>query len=92
MHVGIIIGVHAFSKKIIGEETHDIGQLYESVFGALLVTAPFSDMFFRPEEIHGASGKGEVAKPFPKGDGRIGDDSFRLLFKDLTVLHFQQDR
>jgi len=89
VHVGSVIGVHAFSKEFIGKEAHDIGQLHEAVFGSGLVTAPFPDMFFRPEEIHGASGKGEVTKPFSKGDGRIGDDPFRLLFKYLTVLHFQ---
>jgi hypothetical protein len=89
VHVRNVIGVHTFSKKLIGKETHDIGQLHETVFGSGLVTAPFPDMFFRPEEVHGASGKRKVTKPFSKGDGRIGDDPFRLLPNYLTVLHFQ---
>jgi hypothetical protein len=44
-------------------------------------------MFFRPEEIHRTSGVGDVDHPFPKRDGNMADQPFRILRLDLTVLH-----
>jgi hypothetical protein len=36
-------------------------------------------MLFRPEEIHGASGKSRILKPFPERDGDVGRVSLRFL-------------
>ena len=42
-------------------------------------------MFFRPEEIHGASGKGRIFKPFPEGNGHIGDHLLRIGLEYFAV-------
>jgi hypothetical protein len=49
-------------------------------------------MLFRPEEIHGASGIGEVIEPVPKGDWCECNQTFGVGFLYCTVLHFHSDR
>jgi hypothetical protein len=43
-------------------------------------------MFFRPEAIHGASGKAHIFKPFPERHRDIGLIPSRFLVKDPTIL------
>jgi hypothetical protein len=49
-------------------------------------------MLFRPEEIHRASGEGEVTEPFLKGDRGIGQDSFRFSVQYLSLFYFNTNR
>jgi len=49
-------------------------------------------MFFRPEEIHGTSGKREIAEPIPKTGRRIRHQAFRLSALYLTIFHLHTDR
>jgi len=42
-------------------------------------------MLFRPEEIHGASGIGEVFIPFPHGNSYISHQSFRFNAEENAV-------
>jgi len=49
-------------------------------------------MLFRPEEIHGASGIGQVIEPILKGNTRISHNTFRFSVQDCSILHFYPDR
>jgi len=49
-------------------------------------------MFFRPEEVHGASGKGYVIYPFPKGNGHVPNQSFGIAVQKYPVLDINADR
>jgi hypothetical protein len=71
--VGNIIRVQASPEKIPGKGLGHIRQRDDPCLGAGLETAPVTNILFRPEEIHGASGIGYVFEPFPKRDGGIGD-------------------
>ena len=48
-------------------------------------------MLFRPEEIHGTSGIGQVGEPILKGNRGISHDTFRFSFQDCAILHFHSD-
>ncbi len=43
-------------------------------------------MFFRPEEVHGASGIAEVFVPPPKGHSHVPHDIFRFGNQDVSIL------
>ena len=49
-------------------------------------------MLFRPEEIHGASGIGNVLEPFPERDGGVGDRGCGFRAEHHPVLHFHPNR
>ena len=49
-------------------------------------------MFFRPEEIHCASGIGDVFEPLPKRDRCVRYQAFRFGTLDYTILHLHSDR
>ena len=49
-------------------------------------------MLFRPEEIHGTSGIGQVIEPILKRNAGISHDTFRLSIQDCAILHFNPDR
>ncbi len=53
---------------------------------------PVSNMFFRPEEIHGASGKGYVRAPIPKGNCHIGHQPIGFAFQNNSVPYLHNDR
>ena len=44
-------------------------------------------MLFRPEEIHGASGIGNIFEPIPVRYGCIGYQTFRFGTLDRTIFH-----
>lgn len=48
-------------------------------------------MFFRPEEIHRASGAREVVEPFPKRDSHVTHYTIRLGVNDLSIANFYSD-
>ncbi len=48
-------------------------------------------MFFRPEEIHGASGKGDVIAPLPEGDRHICHQSLGFALQDHSIPDFHTD-
>jgi hypothetical protein len=53
---------------------------------------PISNMLFRPEEIHCASGVGSVFKPLPKGHSHVSHQTLRLDSKDLTIADLHPNR
>jgi len=53
---------------------------------------PFPNVFFRPEEIHCASGIRKVVVPFPHGNSHISYHPFRLDAEEDPVLYIHPDR
>ena len=49
-------------------------------------------MLFRPEEIHGTSGIGQVGEPILKGNRCISHDTLRFSIQDGAIFHFHSDR
>jgi hypothetical protein len=48
-------------------------------------------MLFRPEEIHGTSGKRGIFEPFPERNGYIPHGAFRLYVQQLTIPDLHPD-
>jgi hypothetical protein len=86
--VGNIIRVQPFFEKIPGKGQGHIRQRDDPFRGAGFETVPVANILFRPEEIHGASGIGDVFEPFPKGDGGISDRACGFRTEHHPVLHF----
>ena len=49
-------------------------------------------MLFRPEEIHGTSGIGQVVEPILEGNRGISHDTFGLSVQNGSILHFHPER
>jgi hypothetical protein len=87
-----VIRVQTSGKEAAGSELDHIRQRDDAIICSMLKTAPVVNMFFRPEEIHGASGVREVAEPILGSNGGVSDQSLRSRAPYLTILHFKQDR
>jgi hypothetical protein len=92
LHVGHIICVQASSEKVARKSFRHIKQRNDPFFGARFETAPFMNMLFRPEEIHGTSGIGQVFEPLPERDASICDQTFRFCSLYHPVFHFNFNR
>jgi hypothetical protein len=86
--VGDPIRVQAFAKIPARKELHQILQSYNSFFGPGIELRPVSNVFFRPEEIHRASGVRDVVEPLPEGNRHIGNQAFRLSVKHYSITNF----
>jgi hypothetical protein len=86
-----IVRLQTFSKKVAGKSTNQVSKLNDPFFGARLETTPVANVLFRPEEIHGASGIGEIVEPFPERSRSISYYTFRLNTLDDTFFHFHSD-
>ena len=49
-------------------------------------------MLFRPEEVHGTSGKGQVFPPFPTGNRYMPDQSFGITGQNFPIPDLHPDR
>jgi len=49
-------------------------------------------MFFRPEEIHGASRARKVVEPLPKRNSHVTHYTLRFDVEDLPIANFQSHR
>jgi hypothetical protein len=90
--VGNIIRVQASPEKIPGKGLGHIRQRDDPCLGAGLKTTPVANILFRPEEIHGASGIGNIFEPFSKRDRGISDQSSGFRAEQNPVLHFHPNR
>ena len=86
------IGIQAPAKVVAGKECDQIRQRNDSFLGVFVEAIPVSNVLFRPEEIHGASGKGDVLEPLPEGDGYISDQPVRLGVLEDAVPGSHADR
>jgi hypothetical protein len=48
---------------------------------------PVADVLFRPEEVHGASGKGQARQPLGEGHRHVSHDTCRFGFGYRAILH-----
>jgi hypothetical protein len=78
--MGEIILIHAPSEIGSGEKFDHVRQRRHAFVTILRKRSPIADVLFRPEEVHGASGIPDVIKPFPKGDGHIGQ-----IFRSIVI-------
>jgi hypothetical protein len=91
-HAGDIVCFQAPPEKISGKGLGHFKDGNDAFISARLETAPFTNISFRPEEIHGASGIGHVLKPFSKWDTGIGDETFRFSAQHHSIPHFHPNR
>ena len=91
-HVGDIIRVETPPEKVSRKGLGHIEQRYDPFLSPRLETAPLANILLRPEEIHGASGIGDVFEPVSKGNAGIGDQAFWFSVQHRAVLHFHSDR
>jgi hypothetical protein len=90
--VGNIISVQALPEEIPGKPLGHFKYRNDPFFRARLKAAPFANILFRPEEIHGASRIGNVVKPFSKRNRGIGHQTYRFSALHNAILHFHRDR
>jgi hypothetical protein len=86
-----IIRISSVCEIRAREKPHQVTQRNDAALLFLLEPIPFSKMFFRPEEVHGASGVGYIEYPLPYGDGDIADQSFRFLHFYFAVLYLNMN-
>lgn len=86
-----VVRIQSPGKQLARKETGHRGQWVDAFFGAWLIAAPFAGMLFRPEEIHGASGIGQIVEPVSEWNGGVSNDFLRLGILDGTVLHLYPD-
>jgi len=91
-YTGDIIRIHTLAEKIDGKQLHKVRQQNDSVFLVRSEISPVPEMFFRPEENHGASGIARVFHPFHERDRHVPDYLIRLGLDDFAVLDFHDDR
>jgi hypothetical protein len=65
----------------------------DSVFSGWIEVNPIANVFFRPEEVHGASGIAYIVIPLTERNGYVTNKSFvRIDIQYLTVSHHYTDR
>jgi hypothetical protein len=65
----------------------------DSVFSGWIEINPIADVFFRPEEVHGASGIAYIIIPLAERNGHVSNKSFfRIDIQYFTVSHRYTDR
>jgi hypothetical protein len=85
--MGMIVFVPPPFEVGPGKKLQQIRKHYNPFIRSLDKRGPAANMLFRPEEIHGASGKGGIFKPFPEGHGYVSPVSGRFpVVEDLAVL------
>lgn len=82
------IWVQAFAKILARKKLHQIVQAYNSFFSSCIELHPVSNVFFRPEEIHRASGVWYVVEPFPERNRYISSHAFRFNAKQDPIANF----
>ena len=72
------VGIQTPAEVVAGEQLDQIGQRDDSLFCARGEAVPVPNVLFRPEEIHRASGIGDVSEPLPEGNGHVSHQPIRL--------------
>jgi len=75
------------------KEPVQVGNRNDSIFGGWIEINPIANVFFRPEEVHGASGIAYIIVPLTERNGYIAYKAFfRIHIQYLTVSHLHTDR
>ena len=83
--VNLLPQMRTVAEKVDGKQRDQIGQRNDSICIVLAKVFPVSEMFFRPEEEHRASGVARVFHPFHEWDRDVPDDAVGIGLKDFTV-------
>lgn len=90
-HIREVIRIQAPFKKVGRKHGQQALQLRDAACGGRIVSGPAFQVFFRPEEKHGASGIGDIRLPFGHRNGNMADQSFGIGFFDDAVTHLYGD-
>jgi hypothetical protein len=91
LHMRGVVGVQPLGEHPARKETDNRGQFVDALFGTRLKASPIADMLFRPEEIHGASGVGQIVEPLFEGNGGVSHDALWLCLLNRPVHHLHPD-
>jgi len=86
-----VVGVYPSAKELAGEDLDEIGEGDDSAFGSGIKAGPVANVFFRPEEVHGASGEGERLEPVGERNCDVARDLFRIGVDDRAVTHLDSN-
>jgi hypothetical protein len=78
--------IHASGKVRTRKQRDHIRQWDNAFVSAIDKRGPTADVFFRPEEIHGASGIADILEPLPKGHRYVGHEARSLFIEESAVL------
>ena len=92
MVAGNIIRGKTFLEKIPRKQSEYVGKRNDASGGGGIKPAPATDVLFRPEEIHGASGMGETAQPLGEGHRNVAYRFFGRHLQYAPVLDFKVNR
>jgi len=90
--MGDPITVEASAKVDTREEFDEVWKREDTLRGGRIEPGPVSNMLFRPEEVHRASGIGRIFKPFPERHCHVRHQTFRLGSKDLPISNLYSNR
>jgi len=79
------IGVHASAKVTTRKNFYQVRKRKDTFDSGWIEPCPIPNVFFRPEEIHRASGIGGIFKPLPKGHCHIGHQTFGVSSKNFPI-------
>ena len=91
-HVGEIIPVQSPFEYVAGKHFQKTLQLRDAALGGRIVLCPVFQVFFRPEEKHGASGIGDIIPPLGHRQGDMPDNPCGVGVFDYAVTHVDEDR
>lgn len=89
---GEIIRLQSFAEKVNRERFNEISQGDQATLLLGIVIGPIMKMLFRPEEVHGTSGKGHVLPPLQQRHGYVSNDLIGFGFFKLSVFDSDPDR
>jgi hypothetical protein len=64
----------------------------DPILGGRVELRPVTEVLFRPEERHGASGIAHIQAPLCQGNGNISDQTLRIGLQNDSVSDFDVDR
>jgi len=90
--MGKIIRVRSLGVSINRKKFSKSRQFKDAFFGTRFEPAPVTNVVSRPEEVHGASGIGNVVEPLPKRYRYVPHQTFGFGTLDDTILQLHSDR
>ncbi len=90
--LGKVIGLQPPAKILAREKLDQVRQWNDAIFGGRIKADPVTNVFFRPEEVHGASGITDVFVPIPKWNGHVPHDTFRFGIQNNSISHLHPNR
>lgn len=86
------IEIHPSTEVRPGKKLYKVEERNDPFRCGGIEPGPVSYVIFRPEEVHGTSGIGEVFVPFPHGDSHISRHPSGLDSEEDPVLYIHPDR